>query len=613
MVGRQITKSSYRTTIALLCVALTAKLATADEYDPPANYYSTAVGNGSVLKSALHNIIDGHTTRSYDQLRVDLQVVDAVPGDPTKIYVVYNNRVPVTKPTGGSIPGWDNGVTWNREHSWPQARGVDGTGAPDGTDMFHVIPAKESDNSTRGNLNFGGQFGQQPRGQVNDGGTKYYPGDLDAGFIARAQFYMAVRYDGGDSGTQNLELVTGNPGIGGTTMSDINRLIEWHFATPPDTFERRRNEIIYDNYQHNRNPFIDRPEFAWSVFVDQFNDSRITIDGGTTGTFNASTRTVDLGRVFTGSPVPAAQTFSLNKAGNDGTYFAVTAAGDATSSLTGRYNAFRTSQTDSKPITVGLNTSTATAGFRTGTVTVDNLDVTEFSSANDFNDIFHVQLAVVDHAMPSFSHDSLVTTQLIDFGTVPMNTALGHFFSVYNWESTPGFTATMEFDALLSSGDIDAFSMQTPNVGTSIPGSQWGQFAAHFNTDAVGTYSASYTLRFSDEDLPGAETNKDVTITLTGTVILPGDFNRDGLVDAADYVVWRKANGMSTAPFSGADADGSGVVDAIDLGWWEQNFGMVAEEVGGGASSVPEPSLGVILVAFALVLYGMARTRACIN
>ena len=79
--------------------------------------------------------------------------------------MVYNNGVPITKPLAVRIPGWDNGETWNREHSWPQNRGVDSTSGPDGSDLFHLIPSKESDNSTRGDLNFGGQFGQQPRGR----------------------------------------------------------------------------------------------------------------------------------------------------------------------------------------------------------------------------------------------------------------------------------------------------------------------------------------------------------------------------------------------------------------------------------------------------------------
>ena len=91
--------------------------------------------------------------------------------------------------------------------------------------------------------------------------------------IARQEFYGAVRYDGADSSTLNLELDSGfvaNPTGANDPppqLGNLDRLVEWHFAAPPDSFERRRNQVIYDSYQHNRDPFIDHPEYVWSVFV----------------------------------------------------------------------------------------------------------------------------------------------------------------------------------------------------------------------------------------------------------------------------------------------------------------------------------------------------------
>jgi hypothetical protein len=69
----------------LLIVWLTAWLpcvAIAQSYDPPANYYSTAIGTGSTLKSQLHDIIStGDTPISYDDARTALQVTDADPAN----------------------------------------------------------------------------------------------------------------------------------------------------------------------------------------------------------------------------------------------------------------------------------------------------------------------------------------------------------------------------------------------------------------------------------------------------------------------------------------------------------------------------------------------------
>src|SRR5205807_9275642 len=144
-------------------------------------------------------------------------------------------------------------------------------------------------------------------------------GDADAGMIARQQFYLATRYDGSDVNTLDLEIGAGNvANPSGSTdpppqLGNLTRLVEWNYAAPPDAFERRRNQIIYDQFQHNRDPFTDHPEYVWSVFVNQTNNSQIVIAGSTVNADGSSTRNVDLGRVFVNAAVPAAQSFTLNK------------------------------------------------------------------------------------------------------------------------------------------------------------------------------------------------------------------------------------------------------------------------------------------------------------
>ena len=73
---------------------------------------------------------------------------------------------------------------------------------------------------------------------------------------------------------------------------------------------------------------------------------------------------------------------------------------------------------------------------------------------------------------------------------------------------------------------------------------------------------------------------------------LPGDYNGDGAVDAADYVVWRKTLGQAVTPFSGADGDGSGVVDTGDYATWRANFGASAAAASISAV-IPEPNAAV--------------------
>ena len=69
---------------------------------------------------------------------------------------------------------------------------------------------------------------------------------------------------------------------------------------------------------------------------------------------------------------------------------------------------------------------------------------------------------------------------------------------------------------------------------------------------------------------------------------LSGDYNSDGQVDAADYVIWRKANGSEGIGLA-ADGSGNGTVNEADYLIWRQNFARTAAAAGASATTVPEP------------------------
>jgi hypothetical protein len=75
-----------------------------------------------------------------------------------------------------------------------------------------------------------------------------------------------------------------------------------------------------------------------------------------------------------------------------------------------------------------------------------------------------------------------------------------------------------------------------------------------------------------------------------------GDYNGNGIVDAADYTIWRDTLGQSVAAGSAADGDGSGTIDDGDYTIWKNRFGLTSG--GGSASSraVPEPNSAVLLL-----------------
>ena len=97
-------------------------------------------------------------------------------------------------------------------------------------------------------------------------------------------------------------------------MGNLDRLIEWNYAAPPDQFERRRNQVVYDNYQHNRDPFTDHPEWVWSVFVTKRTTAKLRSRAHARQRRQLD-KNIDLGRVLVGDSVPAVQNVTLNKAG----------------------------------------------------------------------------------------------------------------------------------------------------------------------------------------------------------------------------------------------------------------------------------------------------------
>ena len=97
----------------------------------------------------------------------------------------------------------------------------------------------------------------------------------------------------------------------------------------------------------------------------------------------------------------------------------------------------------------------------------------------------------------------------------------------------------------------------------------------------IDAFVLSSNLNLSDEEL-------DALFDTVAT--LPGDYNLDGLVDAADFTLFRDTLG-STQPGSPADHDGNGVVDIDDFAGFTNNFGA------GGASAVGSLNTGLLNTA----------------
>jgi len=247
----------------------------------PAGYYSTATASGATLKTQLYNIIKNHTDLGYDNLWTAFQSTDAKANG--KVWDMYSD-VP-----GGTPPYEYTFVTsqcgnysvegdcFNREHSFPASWFNDAT--PMYTDLFHLYPTDGKVNGIRSNYPYG-KVGTASQTTLNGSklgassvagysGTVFEPIDEYKGDFARTYFYMATRYENvisswySNSTEANAVLQNNNFPVFETWF--LNMLGEWHVQDPVSAKETARNDAVY-TLQGNRNPYIDNPQYVYSVW-----------------------------------------------------------------------------------------------------------------------------------------------------------------------------------------------------------------------------------------------------------------------------------------------------------------------------------------------------------
>jgi hypothetical protein len=186
---------------------------------------------------------------------------------------------------------------------------------------------------------------------------------------------------------------------------------------------------------------------------------------------------------------------------------------------------------------------------------------------------------------------------------------------------------SLDVDALtLETGSLLNFELGAPSTADLINVAVSGGLTLNggtFNfTNAGGLAAGTYTLINYDGVLGGSFANLDLGLTqpagftftlvdnvdntsidvlVAGAAGLPGDYNNNGTVDSADYVLWRKGGPLQNDPTPAT-------VDASDYDFWRAHFGNTAPGSGsslGGGAAVPEPSTLALAV---LAIMGLANS-----
>lgn len=277
--------------------------------DSSGYYASVNTSSPGQLRCTLHATIRGHTAYPYSGSGTNawtiLETAQANPNNPNQILDVYRNRLYTAI---SDRAGTGGGITYNREHTWPNSLGFPSTtgnlGLPNApyTDTHMLYLSDTGYNSDRSNSPYGNctvmASCAERVTEINfgvGGGSGVYPGNSNwfnnntfqtwgarKGDVARAVMYMAIRYEGGTDPTSgqtepNLELTDNRSLIVGSSnynvpayMGLLSDLLAWHVSDPPDAEEVLRNDVI-QAFQGNRNPFIDHPEWGTQTLFQSSN------------------------------------------------------------------------------------------------------------------------------------------------------------------------------------------------------------------------------------------------------------------------------------------------------------------------------------------------------
>jgi endonuclease I len=279
--------SLKNTAMKSLLTVLMVSLSIVGCAQPDADYYASATGTGYTLKTQLYNIINGHSTQGYRSMWDFIE-----DNDRDKYYENDNSVLDIysENPTGTDPYNWtavsdqcgnvgsNEGTCYNREHSVPASWFNDSS--PMFSDAVHLFPTDGQVNGRRGSYPFGevgsaswtslnGSKLGSARSGLGYSGTVFEPIDEFKGDLARVYFYMATRY-------QNVITQWNSPMLDGSsnkvfTTWALNMLLDWHESDPVSQKERDRNNAI-ENYQGNRNPYVDHPEWAACVWNNDCDD-----------------------------------------------------------------------------------------------------------------------------------------------------------------------------------------------------------------------------------------------------------------------------------------------------------------------------------------------------
>ena len=546
--------------VAALLVAMQAVAAV------PSGYYDNAKNKSDqALMSALHQIIRGHTKRSYSNLWTDFKKTDCNGTTIIDRYSTTNYTYSSAQCTSSGYSGV--GDCYNREHSVPNSW-WGGDQDTMYTDLFHMYPVDGWVNGERSNYPFGDCANGTAKGTGKLGtctfsgysGTVFEVADEYKGDFARTYFYMATRYMSkcGSWTSGYGSAVFTSSGYKRLTTWAINQLLEWHRNDPVSTLETTRNDAVYD-IQSNRNPFIDYPELVEYIWGNMQGSSWPNGGSSTTPVLSAPTNgsTVNVGThtgdgvsktiTVSGSNLTKALTVSVSGTGFSVTPTSITASNaNNGTTVTVTYNGTSTNATGTLTIsssevssTVNLTASYNSGGGSTGGETIETWEgCTNYGSYNTTSIQGHA-FAWSTNNVGIWSGDAHCNDELscrfgknadsyIEMAENVTNGASKISFYAAKWSTSE---ADPTLQVLYSTNSGSSWTA----IGTCSPNTTWQQYSFDLNVSGDVRFKIQQTAgaRLNIDDIAitsnsGSVTNPQITSPTSGSTVNVGTIAATG-------------------------------------------------------------------------------------
>ncbi len=452
-----------------------------------------------------------------------------------KLYADYNDDINTAdrfKNVGATR------VSFDKEHIWAQSLGNFGRTGGAGSD-FHALWPSDVKGNQQGHSNY--SFGIPQTGITsynNDYGTYvgrngyiagspnkvFEPLDQYKGDVARAMFYMPARYyQYVDTLHPKLELVNSSPDAHTASTSVtgkagiLDTLLAWHELDPVDDYEIKRNNLIANNYQMNRNPFIDYPQWARIAYDPSYSGTGATnaletssVGTGNTPVDNANLLSIDL------ITTSVKKTYSLNET--------FTSAGLI---VNGTYDNGITQRVDNYSVSLTEGTFLTTIGSQNITISVTHRGQTKTAT---------YQINVYENFTKELTSISVSSYEPTVKFKDTYNTESVKITAYYN-DSTSSDVTSSAIIRYPNSSELGTQSLRVDYTENAISKTIYYDVKVTNNGVIVGEVPVYTTDLFFSEYVEGSSNNKYIEI-----------YNGTGRsVDLSDYNILLFANGATTA------------------------------------------------------------------